>query len=545
MERGTGVAVRGAREEDLQAIRDIFDVVYGGDYPHREFLDDTWLKRSIFSDDILMLIAENEADGHILGTASVVLDTGAHSDLIGEFGRLAVHPDGRGRGVGGLLMRRRIELVEDRLHVGIVENRCVHPFSQKISHAHGFAPVGFLPHKLLFGERESIALFCRHFGQALELRCNHPHIVPEVQPLAHLSLGNCGLPCDPIVDETAPGYPRGDDFVTEDLAADGLPGLMRIERGRVRRREVFGPMRLHYGFFKLTARRATYLVARRTTATGEPGSVAAALGYMLDNVEKVVRVFELIVQTEHAIRVLFEELLRRCRDEWGTAYVELDVGANATRLQRTLIELGFLPVAYVPAMAFHDVERVDVVTMARLFVPSRLGKTELVPGAQAYADQVMRAFRRQQVLPQIAQVVHRLPLLEELTYEQAQRVAGACGVARFAAGQSLFDIGEAPEAMFVLLEGSARIQLGVPPQDVGRVGPGELAGELSLLTGEPHSARAVAHEPVTAATLSREDIAELNRRRPDIGILLYRHLAVSLGRKLQQMDSNVIQLPRA
>ena len=49
-------------------------------------------------------VAQDEADGRILGTASVVFDIGAHSDLIGEFGRLAVHPDARGRGVGKLLM---------------------------------------------------------------------------------------------------------------------------------------------------------------------------------------------------------------------------------------------------------------------------------------------------------------------------------------------------------------------------------------------------------------------------------------------------------
>ena len=80
------IQVREAREEDIFAIRDLFLKVYGPDYPHRNFLDETWLKRSIFSDDVLLLVAQNKNGGELLGSASVLFDTGTHSDLVGEFG---------------------------------------------------------------------------------------------------------------------------------------------------------------------------------------------------------------------------------------------------------------------------------------------------------------------------------------------------------------------------------------------------------------------------------------------------------------------------
>ena len=35
---------------------------------------------------------------------------------------------------------------------------------------------------------ESVALFCRHLGRALELRRNNPRVVPEVHAIAHLAL---------------------------------------------------------------------------------------------------------------------------------------------------------------------------------------------------------------------------------------------------------------------------------------------------------------------------------------------------------------------
>jgi len=241
--------VREAQEKDVPAIRDIFKSVYSDDYPYPSFYDEGWLKRSVFTDDILMLVAEHRESGDILGTASVMFETGAYSDLLGEFGRLVVRPDARCAGVGKALMEKRIEFVESRLHVGIVENRTLHSNSQRISRTHRFSPVGFLPLKLYFRTRESMAMFVRHFGDALKLRANHPRIIPEAHVLAHLALANCGLPFDAIIDEDAPPYPRHAHFKLEELSSEGLPSLLRIERGRIRNREVFGPMRLQYGFF--------------------------------------------------------------------------------------------------------------------------------------------------------------------------------------------------------------------------------------------------------------------------------------------------------
>ena len=96
------------------------------------------------------------------------------------------------RGVGKLLMEARIEHVKDRIHVGIVENRCAHTYSQRISHRHGFVPVGFLPMKLFFPPPRKRCAVLSALFQCAGLRKNNPRIIPEVYPIAEMALRNCG-----------------------------------------------------------------------------------------------------------------------------------------------------------------------------------------------------------------------------------------------------------------------------------------------------------------------------------------------------------------
>lgn len=527
------VLIREAEGRDVPGVQEMFIQVYGESYPYQQFYDPTWLKRAIYTDNQVLLVAEDTASGEILGTASVVLDVGAHTDLIGEYGRLAVVPEARGRGVGSRLMEERIRLVAPRIHIGVVENRCAHEYSQKISHSFGLEPVGFLPLKHKFDRRESVALFAAHYGNGLRLRRNHPRIIAEAYPLAHLALSNTGLDNDVIVDEDAPAYPHDDRFKLETLNAEGLPLLMRIERGRLRNREVFGPMRLQYGFFKLTARRATYLVARDFDST-----VAGAIGFLRDDHEHSVRIFELIGHTDFAIHFLLESLLDRCREDWGIEYVEVDVSGHAPRMQRTFLELGFLPAAFVPAMVFHDVERLDVIKMVRLFVPPNIGDIALTDRSQRVTDAVMRNFERQAVLPQLQEAVERHSFFRGLTDEQALRLAGIGTVRTFEVGEKLFRPGEPADPMYLVLDGTVSVWMS-SGTEIGHVDAGDILGEVALLTESPHSAGASAADLVTVAIFSHDNLRVLTRQRPDIGLVLYRNLANSLSFKLRRLDARI------
>lgn len=530
------IRVREAEEKDVSRISEIFLATYGEDYPYQQFFDEAWLKRSVYNDDVLMLVAEEEESGLVLGTASVLCDMGATSDLLGEFGRLAVHPDGRRKGLGKRLMQSRLEHSESRLHIAFMEGRVTHPFTQMIAEKNGFACVGFLPMKHKVGERESFAIMARYFGDSLQLRRNHPRVVPEVHALACQSLENVGLMVDAIIDESAPAYTWEEGLEVERLNEGSTTPLLRMERGRVRNREVFGPMRLQYGFFRMQAKHAEYLVAK------EGKRIVGALGFIHHDFENIARIVELIAPTDQAIRFLLEKFERLARAEWGVRYLEVDVSAYSPRIQRTLLELGFLPVAYVPAMVFDEVERLDVVRMVRLNGDLEFGKMDLLPATQAMADPILAKFQKTRVVPRIASAVHDMDLFQGLDKEQRSRLAAACSVVERSAGETLFKQGDKSENMLVLLSGEVSIRMGDPAVEIGRVGAGETVGELSLLTNNSRSATAVTAKDIEAACLTYEELSELARLRPDVAVIIYRNLASGLGQKLKRSNIELVDL---
>ena len=157
------------------------------------------------------------------------------------------------------------------------------------------------------------------------------------------------------------------------------------------------------------------------------------------------------------------------------------------------------------------------------------------------ADAVLRQFRSREVQPRIVQAVQGLPLFGGLNAEQFNRLAGVCRLTSFEPGEAVFRQGQAGHEMHVVLQGEVAIALADSDAVVGVVRAGECLGEMSLLTAAAHSATATALSPIETAVLGHQDLAELIRLRPDIGLHLYKNLAVGMGEKLKRVDASLVR----
>ncbi len=527
------ITVREATLDDVGEVRDLFRIEYGEGGALPQSYDTDALARFVYTDGSILLVAVDSASRQVVGTASVLFGVGGYNDLIGEFGRLIVHPEFRGRGIGQQLTQARIERVKSRIHVGLVEHPARHDFSQRISRDLGFVPVGFIPMKLAREQRESVLVCARHFGDALCLRRNNPRIIPEASSLATIALGNCGLPQDAIIDDASSPYLHDDGFQLEELETDGYAALLRIERGRLRHRDIFGPVRLHYGLFQLQARRSHYLIARRD------GQVMGGIGFMIDEAEKALRVFEMIAVTEEPIRFLLQGLMRKCQAEQKIEYAEIDVSAYAPRMQRTLLELGFLPVSYVPACVFHEVERLDAIKMSKLFVPLESSERQILDVGKPVAEAVTKHFVGKEALPRMLDVAQHTKLFHDLNDEQRRCLLGICEARKFAASEAIFEQGWRDSTMHLIVVGEVELMAG--DAHVAIVTAGHCIGESTLLhapgVGTAHSLDAVARTPVETAAFESSALSELVRRRPDIGVVLYRNLAHDISAKLRRFSN--------
>ena len=111
-----------------------------------------------------------------------------------------------------------------------------------------------------------------------------------------------------------------------------------------------------------------------------------------------------------------------------------------------------------------------------------------------------------------------LPFFAELDRLTVAQIAEECEWLSLPGGATLFEAGEPPEAMYILLSGClghlAPKQPGERRRFLGRVTAGETVGEMGLVSGRPRTATVVALRDSEMARLSRATFDRIFRKHP-------------------------------
>jgi hypothetical protein len=177
---------------------------------------------------------------------------------------------------------------------------------------------------------------------------------------------NTAAACEPYQD---------DSIALQPMSRLALARLRQVKHGRVLAPMLFGQLSLERGYAYVKRQNANYLIA-----VDDQGQPIGAIGFQEDPVNKNLKGFELIAEDEHLRGALCGALVD-VAEKVGAELVEVNVSAYDARLQQTFYDLGFRPVAYAPAFAFHGTERLDVVKMIKLNIPYDRGETKLTERA--------------------------------------------------------------------------------------------------------------------------------------------------------------------
>jgi CRP/FNR family transcriptional regulator, cyclic AMP receptor protein len=140
-----------------------------------------------------------------------------------------------------------------------------------------------------------------------------------------------------------------------------------------------------------------------------------------------------------------------------------------------------------------------------------------------------------------------LECFQSLTGEQIQELEQACRRRSFKRGETLFYEEDPGNALYILQQGQVKIvRLASDGEEqILRIqGPGECLGELSLIDGEPRSARAVALEKVEALVLYREAFLALVQQHPPVALAVMSGLAKMVRRLSEEVqDRTALDVP--
>ena len=132
-------------------------------------------------------------------------------------------------------------------------------------------------------------------------------------------------------------------------------------------------------------------------------------------------------------------------------------------------------------------------------------------------------------------VLRRIPLFAEvLDEDQIERLAARCREVFFPAGTVMMTEGDFGASMFAIVDGDVSVTLSGRRDDYGvaALSPGDIVGEMSLMTGARRSATVTATSNVTALEITKVALEDVLARAPD----LIESFGAVLARRQSELD---------
>jgi CRP-like cAMP-binding protein len=166
---------------------------------------------------------------------------------------------------------------------------------------------------------------------------------------------------------------------------------------------------------------------------------------------------------------------------------------------------------YLDDYAFHAVTRNGI--LSRIwYAVAREGYGIPYPHREVITKVPQEPFRVEE--REVAQVLGRTEILGALSPPELQRLAGVVHRRVYGPGEDVVRQDEEGSSLFVVRRGRLTVHIG--DAEVGKLGEGDIFGEMSLLTGERRKATVTAADEVHLVEIAKEHLEPLLRASPEL-----------------------------
>jgi CRP-like cAMP-binding protein len=146
-------------------------------------------------------------------------------------------------------------------------------------------------------------------------------------------------------------------------------------------------------------------------------------------------------------------------------------------------------------------------------------------------DQEMKTLTTISLMERIF-LLRRVSLFANLKSPDLKAISQVTGEHIFAPGEMIAEQGEPGDEMFILISGEVGVKMsqgkGKEEKEIARRKPGDVVGEMALISQEPRMASLVAVGEVRALCIEQDKFIEILRLRPETSLAVMRILCQRL-----------------
>ena len=531
------IAIRQLNGNDAARWIELLKASVGEDYSDKQVYQQDWLALQLDPSTGHETWAA-EVNGRLHSSVSFLQPASQIKNPVLNLGRHLFRPESFDDGSAAALEGRIIELAAERRQLMVSRVLASEPQLQELHEGLGYICAGFQPFKHLVRVRQG-ALFYVWLGS--------PDMVPRLpisESLSHVSelavavLSGLNIPNPLVVRDGVTGYPLQTELQMQEASYNDF-ALWRLHaQSASPPTEISSGYNLGLGLLRSGDPHIRAILGKRRD------DVVAGLAYLADEHDRCVRLVDCFSTDDLSMGTLFNHAVKIAQDPFNAAYVEADILMTAPRLLKCAEQLGFVPVAYLPAFHSNPDGHTDVVKVVKLNIAYSLESAELTPRARAIVQIVDQNFQDQKIGLAIISLLRGLPIFEGLGDGELRKVARLFQQRLYHPGEKIFAKDGSGNEAYVVMRGQVDIFLDENSLPITSVSSGQIFGELAFLDGSPRAACAVANQASILLVVQRSAFLDLVQHEPHLGMVVLRNIALELSNRLRRTNTAFIALKK-